>query len=82
MTSGHLPNFVQYQKLKLRVVLSRSTVAFSPPTDPAGKYLYDEAFKRDDLEVAFVWNRSSSKIREASVPRELILEDLEAVATR
>ena len=41
----------------------------------AGKYLVEEIFKRDDVELAFVWNRTSSVLN-GHVDPQYILEDL------
>ena len=41
----------------------------------AGKYLVEEIFKRDDVELAFVWNRTSSVLN-GNVDQKYILEDL------
>ncbi|XP_070572511.1 aspartate dehydrogenase domain-containing protein-like [Ptychodera flava] len=40
-----------------------------------GQYLVKEVQERDDLEIAFVWNRSASALKE-KVPDKDILEDL------
>ncbi|XP_072026436.1 aspartate dehydrogenase domain-containing protein-like [Amphiura filiformis] len=46
-----------------------------------GQYLYNAAFEREDLEVAFVWNRTSETLK-GKVPDEYILKDLADFAER
>ncbi|OQV22161.1 putative L-aspartate dehydrogenase [Hypsibius exemplaris] len=42
-----------------------------------GQYLYEFITSRDNLEIAFVWNRTRSVLEDAAVPKHLILESLE-----
>ncbi|EDO41188.1 predicted protein [Nematostella vectensis] len=46
-----------------------------------GKYLYEAISTRDDLEVAFVWNRSKESM-EGKIEEQLILTDLSLCAER
>lgn len=45
-----------------------------------GQYIYEEIEKTADLKVAFVWNRSTEKLKE--VPKDLILENLSDFKSR
>lgn len=46
-----------------------------------GKYLVEEILKRDDLELSFVWNRTSEALRN-KIDDRYILEDLSSFAER
>lgn len=46
-----------------------------------GQYLVNEILKRDDLELSFVWNRTTSVLR-GKVEDKYILEDLHSFAER
>ena len=46
-----------------------------------GQYLYQAIQESEDLDVAFVWNRTLSALKEV-VPEYHILEDLDAFADR
>ena len=45
-----------------------------------GKYLTAAVMEREDLELAFVWNRSPNPEMEQNVPKEKILDQLENCA--
>ena len=46
-----------------------------------GKYLVGEILKRDDLELSFVWNRTSEALRN-KIDDRYILEDLSSFAEK
>ena len=46
-----------------------------------GKYLVEEILKRDDLELSFVWNRTSEALRN-KIDDRYILEDLSSFAEK
>ena len=47
----------------------------------AGEFLYKEVIESQNLQVAFVWNRSLDKVK-GIVPDDLILVNLDDFATR
>ena len=68
------------------VVLSMSSnwltdLQFFSISFSVGKYLVEEILKRDDLELSFVWNRTSEALRN-KIDDRYILEDLSSFAER
>ena len=71
----------QFQLIADKVIKYESAVCIHVKFSVSGKFLVESILARDDLELAFVWNRTISAMENLVNP-DFILQDLDKFAER
>ena len=73
--------FLNIFNLGLLKKTTRNVTLYSDLFHQIGQYLYQAVTDTEDLDIAFVWNRTSSSLKE-KVAKSHVLEDLSKFADR